>query len=270
MKFHSLNRIIITIILANIVDFSVCAQERGIEFKWRKDGVILVGGIASFIAGEYAKSNVTPLTIMQVNSLDASSINALDRGATRQGRVADARTSDYLLLIGIVSPLSVLAARDSRKDVIPILVTYLETGLIVNGVTNITKGLVQRKRPFAYNPNTSFDRTSLDARHSFFSGHVSNAAAFSFLTAYMINEYSNKKSIKIIGWAGAITIPAMTGILRYTSGKHFPTDIITGYVVGAGIGVIIPYLHRRRFSEDFSKRMKISFSGTNFRVAYTF
>jgi membrane-associated phospholipid phosphatase len=34
------------------------------------------------------------------------------------------------------------------------------------------------------------------------------------------------------------------GYFRFESGKHFPTDIITGAVVGGGIGFIIPYLHR--------------------------
>ena len=41
-----------------------------------------------------------------------------------------------------------------------------------------------------------------------------------------------------------LAIPAWTGIERYLAGKHFPTDIIPGYIFGAACGFFIPHLHR--------------------------
>ena len=39
-------------------------------------------------------------------------------------------------------------------------------------------------------------------------------------------------------------LPAVTGYLRFKAGKHFPTDIIVGYGVGATIGYLVPELHK--------------------------
>jgi undecaprenyl-diphosphatase len=35
------------------------------------------------------------------------------------------------------------------------------------------------------------------------------------------------------------------------AGKHFPTDVLAGAVAGAGIGIIVPHLHR---TEDVQQR----------------
>jgi len=44
-------------------------------------------------------------------------------------------------------------------------------------------------------------------------------------------------------------MPAVTGYLRYEAGRHFPTDILGGYALGALTGVLIPIMHRRPSSE---------------------
>jgi undecaprenyl-diphosphatase len=36
----------------------------------------------------------------------------------------------------------------------------------------------------------------------------------------------------------------LVGIGRVKAGEHFPTDVIAGAMVGAGIGVLVPHLHR--------------------------
>ena len=37
---------------------------------------------------------------------------------------------------------------------------------------------------------------------------------------------------------------------RVRAGQHFPTDVIMGALVGAGIGVLVPHLHRRRQTQE--------------------
>lgn len=46
-------------------------------------------------------------------------------------------------------------------------------------------------------------------------------------------------------WTGAAILPALTGITRVKAGKHYWTDVITGYAVGALVGTLTPLLHRR-------------------------
>ena len=44
--------------------------------------------------------------------------------------------------------------------------------------------------------------------------------------------------------AGAALAPATVGFLRVKGGKHFPTDVLTGLVVGAATGYLVPRLHK--------------------------
>jgi membrane-associated phospholipid phosphatase len=44
-------------------------------------------------------------------------------------------------------------------------------------------------------------------------------------------------------WAGSLTLAAATGYLRYQAGKHYPTDIIGGAIIGSLIGWGVPKLH---------------------------
>ena len=47
-------------------------------------------------------------------------------------------------------------------------------------------------------------------------------------------------------WSGAVLIPATAAYLRVQSGKHFPTDVMAGYAVGAAIGWLVPHLHKTK------------------------
>jgi membrane-associated phospholipid phosphatase len=38
-------------------------------------------------------------------------------------------------------------------------------------------------------------------------------------------------------------MPLTTGLMRYKAGKHFWTDVLIGYAVGALVGVGVPALH---------------------------
>ncbi len=221
------------------------------EFSLRKDLPILAGSGAMAVTGMYLMAQVPPLTEAQVNALDPMDVNAFDRAATRQYRYQDANLSDYLLTLSAVTPLSLLASRSVRREFAPVIIMYFETAALNGGLTSISKGLFKRKRPYAYNPEALMsDKLSVGARHSYFSGHVSTSASFCFLTAYMVNRYAEKPGWKLAAWSGAAVIPGAIGYWRFTSGKHFPTDIITGYLVGAGTGILIPYLHKAQLPED--------------------
>ena len=221
------------------------------EFSLKKDLPILAGSGLAAAGGYLLMESVDPLTEAQIAALDPADVNALDRGATRQYRDSDAQLSDILLTASAIVPFSVLASRSVRQEFGPVLIMYAETAAMIGGLTSISKGLFMRKRPYNYNHNVPMaEKLSLDARHSFFSGHVSTSAAFCFLTAYMVDRYADKPGWKWAAWSGAVLVPGTVGYWRYTSGKHFPTDILVGYVLGAGTGLLIPYLHRYQLPED--------------------
>ncbi len=221
------------------------------DFSLKKDLPIVAGGGVAAIAGLWIMQEGHPLTEADIAVLDPNDVSAFDRGATRQFRGNDANMSDYLLTFSMLTPLSVLASRSVRKEFGPVLVMYAETGILIGGLTSISKGLFDRKRPYNYNSEVPIaHKLSVDAHHSFFSGHVSTSAAFTFLTAYMVNRYAERPVWKWVAWSGAVVIPGTIGYWRYTSGNHFPTDLLVGYLIGGGTGILIPYLHKAQLPED--------------------
>lgn len=226
-------------------------------FSLKKDLPIVIGTSAMAIGGTLLKYSVKPLTESDLATLNPNSVNVIDRRAIGHYRFENAHLSDYLLYVSYLAPFSVLAASSVRQEFTSVLMMYAETASFVAGITGISKGLVKRNRPFTYNPDALLaDKLSIGARHSFFSGHVSNSAAFCFFTAYMVNKYAERPGWKTAAWSGAVIIPGTIGYLRYTSGKHFPSDIIAGYIIGAGTGILIPYIHQWKPSEDVSFKVQ--------------
>ncbi len=137
---------------------------------------------------------------------------------------------------------------------------YAEVFTFNYGLTEIGKNLAKRPRPYVYNTELPLDqRTNSTSRKSFFSGHTSQTAAACYFFAKVITDYhpTLDRAYKIGLWTFAASVPAINGYLRVKAGKHFPTDVITGYVIGAASGVIIPQLHRTKKSKDLKEKLDI-------------
>ena len=94
------------------------------------------------------------------------------------------------------------------------------------------------------------EKTALESKQtftagaSFFSGHTSCVASNSFFAARVFSDYYPESKWKPVVWGAAIALPAVTGYLRVKAGKHYPSDVIAGYAVGAAVGYFVPKLHR--------------------------
>lgn len=133
---------------------------------------------------------------------------------------------------------------------------YLETFSMTWGLTNLAKIAVRRPRPIAYtereqhanDPNWSNSDT--DSSLSFFSGHasfVSAAVATATYLAFARAPHTWRP------WVTLVLGTALTGAVswaRVRAQAHFPTDVIAGSVAGAGVGVLVPHLHRTTTSEQ--------------------
>lgn len=219
----------------------------------KTDLPLVAASAASFVAGYWLMGEVPTLTEKDIAELDPLSISRFDRSAIRQYRAADGKLSDYLFALSAVAPLTVFASPVARNEFGPVLVMYAETAVLTRGLTAVSKGLFMRNRPFTYNPEVPLaDKMSTDARHSFFSGHMASTTAFCFLTASMVNEYATQPGWKWAAWSGAVVIPGTMAYWRYTSGNHFPSDLIVAYLVGGGTGILVPFLHKNKLPKNMS------------------
>lgn len=180
----------------------------------------------------------------EVQALDRNSINKFDRGATYNHSKAAGYVSDAALYASVALPLLQLINKNARKDFGKVAGISAEVFALNLAFTNLLKETVKRKRPLLYNPDIPIERNmKKDNFKSFFSGHTSTVSAMSFSFAAMYAAYNPHSKLRPMVWSLCAAFPLVTGILRYEAGKHYWTDVIVGYAVGALIGVGVPYLH---------------------------
>lgn len=224
------------------------------RLSWTVDVPIITAGVGMGVTYLILDSQTKPLTKTYINNLNRADVWGFDRAATYNWSKPIATASDVLLYTSFALPFALLADRNIRKDYLKIGLMYWETIAVTGALTSLTKNLLKRPRPFVYNEGVDLHyKQEKDAQYAFFSGHTSVTAAMCFMTAKVFQDYNKgSKAIPWV-WATAATIPAVTGILRQQAGKHFWSDVITGYVIGAAIGFLIPELHRI----DLFKKKKV-------------
>lgn len=227
--------------------FQASAQDNGGVHSWdgKLDGGLLGGGAISFGLSRHLQKKVPLLTDEEILKVDPLRVNPIDRIATRNYSPRSQKISDILLRTSAAMPVALLLDKNSRDELGIVSVMLVETTLINNGITGIFKGSFQRKRPYVYNATAPLLlKKEQNARYSFFSGHSSNSAAYSFFAAKVFADNNPDSKLKPYVWGAAIALPVGTSLFRVKAGKHFPTDVVVGYAVGATLGWLIPELHR--------------------------
>jgi membrane-associated phospholipid phosphatase len=237
---------IFTFLLLSVMSTLVSAQNSPYRLTWAGDGIALGAGLAFPILNHYLwQPNVAALTEAQILAQNVQNIPAFDRSATLHGSYTSRTASDVGLIGSVVLPSILFLDKDIRADYKTVSTLYVETLLLNYLVTETTKQLVHRPRPLTYNPNIPMrEKMEQDAHFSFFSGHTSTTAAASFFAAQTYSDYHPDSPALPYIWGTAALLPAAVGYLRYDAGKHFPTDILVGYLVGAAIGILVPQLHK--------------------------
>jgi membrane-associated phospholipid phosphatase len=137
------------------------------------------------------------------------------------------------------------------------LMLYAETLALTQATTNLVKLAVRRPRPAAYRAaeanrdNPDYSNADTDSALSFFSGHASTTASLGATATYLAFARSPSSWRPWVTLVGATGLTTFVSIQRVRAGEHFPTDVIAGAVAGAGIGIVVPHLHR---SEDVKQR----------------
>lgn len=173
--------------------------------------------------------------------------------------------------------------RGSRDTAEQMALIGLETLAVSGAIQGVTNVLVSRERPYGDTcgqpgglPANAIDCTSSTHYRSFFSGH----SAFSFTAASLICfEHTELRLLggpwDAISCAGGYAVAAATATFRVAGTMHYPTDILTGALVGTAVGWGVPLLHLRNPNVGTMRTtggltMKLVPNGTGAGVVGTF
>ena len=229
---------------------SVVAQDRNTspyKTDLLKDGIFLTAGIGLNVLGLSFVQNKDALTLDELNAKSKNDIWKIDRWAA--GNYSDQANSDsYIpLYASFVLPFALMINEDERHHAGQISVLFVETMATTGALFTMSAGLIEKSRPLVYNTSLPEEkRMAKDEQRSFFAGHTAATAAATFFAAKVYNDFHPDSNLKPLVWGVAAAIPASVGYLRIKAGKHFLTDNLIGYAVGAASGILIPELHKSK------------------------
>ena len=172
---------------------------------------------------------------------DRLAVPAFDRWAIAPGRPVPATMSDLLLIgIGISSWIDLANEGAAGRAGI---VSSLESLLLTEGISELLKRVVARKRPVLYTPEGTAVAGDSRNQQSWPSGHAAGAAALAtsyWLTRDRISSGGKNDPHAWLLAAGAVGVAA----LRVVAAKHFPTDVLSGLALGAATAGLV---HTVRF-----------------------
>ncbi len=210
-----------------------------------REAIMLGGGLGIGVLALSLESNIESFNFQDLQNLSRENVTAFDRGATYNWSEEAGIVSDYLLNFMLISPVALLASDKIRDDIGIFSVMYLENILLSFAVVHSSKILTKRNRPYLYNSNVPLKyKTNRTSRLSFFSGHATHAFSSAVFLSSVYAEYYPDSKWKTYIWGISLLSASLTGYLRYSSGDHFPTDIIVGAVVGSAIGYLVPLIHK--------------------------
>ncbi|QIE58568.1 phosphatase PAP2 family protein [Rasiella rasia] len=249
-----------------LLTISVNAQksESPYEWDWTRDGIwtgaALGGSVGGFLLIQN-KDDIDPDTF-EANfgtperlqeSID--NINFIDRWAAGKHDENANKISDIPFAISFVGPFAMLFDDEINDHTGQYLGLYLESMATTAAMYTITAGVVNRSRPYVYDDSgdTNLDRRrSNNGQRSFYSGHVATTATATFFTAKVYSDFNPDSPAKIWVWTGAAVVPAAVGYFRIEAGQHFLTDVALGYALGAGVGILVPELHKKKNTDGLS------------------
>jgi membrane-associated phospholipid phosphatase len=213
---------------------------------WRKDGLYLLGAGGAYALGSAYFNNGEPMDSARYAGLSKDNVPFFDRGVVGNHSPTASEWSDRLNTAISTFPLALAIGRRPRRDFVLIGLMYGQSVLLYGTVSNLTKELVKRPRPIAYDHSRRPDKPDTYIHHSFISGHSGFSFTVTTLTATVFQDYyPDSKAVPFV-WGGGMAFAVGASVCRYYSGDHFPTDLMAGAVVGFAAGRFVPWLHRKR------------------------
>jgi membrane-associated phospholipid phosphatase len=223
----------------NFRDAETGARRRAIyELHPAVDAAVLTASVLAIAVPSLFASQI----IDERCPCDPSTVNRLDRHAIGNHDRAAGLASDTTTLVAMVAPpvIELLAIR-GRSALVSDLVVYGEVLLVNGALTEIAKYTVQRPLPRTYAGEANLVHSAGGYR-SFYSGHTSTTFAALSAAAFTLRQRAGER---VWPWLVVAGVGTSVAVERVADGRHFPTDVIAGAVMGTLVGVGVPWLHLR-------------------------
>ena len=255
------------------------------EWNWVRDGIWTGAALGASAYGLILIKNKDDLPIAERQKFlneeslqkEIEKLNFLDQWVAGKHNESANSISDIPFAISFVAPFALLFDDEINDQTGQYIGLYIESLATTAALYTITAGLVDRSRPYVYDNSgdTGEDRRfKNNGQRSFYSGHVAATATATFFAAKAYSDFNPDANGKAFVWAGAAVLPAAVGVFRMEAGQHFLTDVLLGYVLGAGTGILIPELHKTKNENiDIYPSSGTSFNGDNYNgmaFKYTF
>ena len=162
-------------------------------------------------------------------------INPIDKLALNQLNLNYAHTSDITAgaTMMLSAGITLILPKSDRWGYLNQLTQNL---WLTGNSVQLVKILVQRRRPYT-NASAYQFQGNKDDNYSFLSGH-SALTASAATTAIMYALRNNSSNALKYTATGAGVLAITTATLRILAGKHYPSDVLTGILFGAGVSML--------------------------------
>lgn len=241
----NLNLFLLLVISISISSFA--QKDSPYEISWAKDGTWVSVGLGLNGLGFKLIQDKEDMSAQELASISKDDVPGIDRWSAGYYSEKADKISYYPFYGSFAVPFVMMATKDFSPHAGQITVLFVETMATTGALFTITAGSINRSRPLVYNEDLpDNERSEAGARRSFFSGHTAASAAATFFAAKVYNDFYPDSHARPYVWAVAALVPAYVGYLRLESGKHFLTDNLVGYGIGALSGILIPELHKKK------------------------
>lgn len=246
------------VLLSGAGVFSVAEPGSHYDVSWHKDMPVTFFSALTCTFGNYRYSQMDKPELGDYRQV--SELFPWDRPvAGRYSESAD-KASDWAVVLG-VAPLALAGASwglgdASGTDFAAYTLMFAQALALQSGVNLMVRSLEFWPRPYVYAKDgygsgsreavEKAEKAEGEAYGSFFSGHTSAAFTIAVFTGEWFSEVYPNSPYQGIVWAGALSAASLEGVLRIAAGKHYPTDVVVGALVGSGISLAVIQIHKKR------------------------
>lgn len=175
---------------------------------------------------------------------DDSNLNFIDRHFAGRYSEGWSKMTDFVVYGLGAFPVALLWIDNGFVNMLNDAVVIGQSTMIAAALSGLSSLSSGRGRPYLYGTKAPVDvRTSAEGSLSFFSGHTSIAFALSTSTFWTVKRVHPRGPLPWITLTLGTGAATTVAVGRVMAGKHFPTDVMAGALVGASIGTLIPMLH---------------------------